>query len=230
MTPDEFVVDERAVYLPAADVLVVADLHLGRDRTSDVSLPLGERADTGDRLAGLLDRHDPGTVVFAGDVLHSFGTVPDSVPESLADLQDLVAAHDATLRVLAGNHDTMLAALVDAPVLADLRLADGTVVTHGHEIPTTQADRYVVGHEHPAIRIEGARHPCALDCEDQYDGASVLVLPAFTRLASGTVVNGLSADESMSPLVTDLESCRPIVRTADGPLPFPPLGEFRSLL
>ena len=230
MTPDEFVVADRAVYLSASDALVVADLHLGRDRTSAVSLPLGERVDTGDRLAALLDRYAPATVVFAGDVLHSFGSLPDRVPDALDDLRSLVDAHDATLRVLAGNHDTMLATLVDAPVQAEHRLSDGTVVTHGHELPHTQAQRYVVGHEHPAITIEGVRHPCALDCEHQYDGASVLVLPAFTRLAKGTVVNRLSASESMSPLVTDLDACRPIVRTDDGPLAFPPLGEFRSLL
>ncbi|MFC6726418.1 metallophosphoesterase, partial [Halobium palmae] len=35
----------RAVFLPAAETLVVADLHVGRDENSGVEFPLGERAD-----------------------------------------------------------------------------------------------------------------------------------------------------------------------------------------
>jgi len=230
VTESGFVIADRAAVLPDADALVLADLHLGRDSTSAVELPMGERADVLDRIATLLDEYEPATVVLAGDVLHSFATVPPDVPATVGGLEGMVHDAGADLRVLAGNHDTMLASLVGGPVEGARRLSDGTVVVHGHDVPALAADRYVVGHEHPAIVIEGARRPCALDCDDQYRGASVLVLPAFSRFAKGTTVNSMDRDGAMSPLVTDVDRCRPIVIAADSAVTFPPLGEFRSLL
>ena len=79
---------DRAVYLPAADALVLADVHLGRSATSNVEFPLGERRDVRERMIGLLDETDPATVVVAGDLLHSYSTVPLGVREAVSALAD----------------------------------------------------------------------------------------------------------------------------------------------
>ncbi|UWG47470.1 putative phosphohydrolase, MPP superfamily [Halanaeroarchaeum sp. HSR-CO] len=221
---------DRAAYVTAADALIVADLHLGQDRSSAVELPVGEHDDILGRLETTLQDVEPATVVLAGDLLHSFDRVPTGVSETLGDIRRVVDRSPADLVVLEGNHDTMLSTLVEAPIQSAHRLADGTVVVHGHREPIETADRFVVGHEHPAIRIEGRRYPCALDCSNQQAGNDVFVLPAYTRLARGTLVNDLDAGESLSPLLTDLGECRPIVSLDDEPLEFPPLTEFRSLL
>jgi len=106
------------------------------------------------------------------------------------------------------------------------------LVTHGHEAPEAAAERYLVGHDHPAIEIEGRRRPCYLYGEGLYRGADVLMLPAFTRLAAGTPVNGARDGDLMSPLARRIGAFRPLVRdeTADETLSFPALSEFRSLL
>jgi len=107
------------------------------------------------------------------------------------------------------------------------------VVRHGHDAPPAEeaAGLYVVGHDHPAIEIEGKRRPCWLYAEDAFRGADVLMLPAFTRLAAGVEVNDMSAREFQSPFVADADPFRPIVARADGDaVEFPPLGEFRRLL
>jgi putative SbcD/Mre11-related phosphoesterase len=228
-TPEwvEFV--RRAAYLPAADALVFADVHAGRDAASDVALPLGEREDLLDRLRGHLDRFAPGRVVLAGDLLHVHGSVPEGVRETVHDLLAAVEETGATLDVLAGNHDTMLAAVgVDA--VDHVELSDGTVVCHGHEAPPTGAERYVVGHQHPAVEIEGQRHPCFLYGPAQYDGRDVLVLPAFTRLASGTPVETLSDGTAVSPLLAEPAGYRPVVVSEGEALGFPALGDLRGLL
>lgn len=231
MEPFEDVVyDDRAVYLQSADTLVLADLHVGRDASSDVELPMGEGTDLAERLAAVLERHEPSTVVVAGDLLHSFGTVPYGVPKTLDRLESTVAAADADLTVVTGNHDTILEDIADIETRPVLELDAETVVHHGHERPGVQANRYVIGHEHPAIYIEGDRHPCFLECRNQHDGAAVLVLPAFNRFAVGTVVNELSARDCMSPLLVNMDDCRPVVRTADQTLSFPGLGTLRSHL
>ena len=249
----------RAVYLPGPDALVVADLHVGRGEASAVSLPLGERADLTDRLGALLDRFGPATLVVAGDVVHTFDRVSDRALETLRAVREACAARGADLRLVAGNHDTALAAAWDDPVResvvletpadrvgpaataetdASTETAEGdgvartTVVCHGHEAPSVAADRYVFGHVHPTIEIEGDRRPCFLFGAGTYRGADVLLLPAFTRLAAGVPVNDAATAGLDSPLVTDAADLAPVVYDGESEeaLRFPPLGEFRGLL
>ncbi|MFB6153369.1 MAG: metallophosphoesterase [Halodesulfurarchaeum sp.] len=225
--------DRRAIYLPDVGTLVLADLHVGRDATSEVELPMGERNDLRDRLESLLDTYSPERVVFAGDILHSFGSVPYGVPRTVDLLVETVEASGASLVLVGGNHDTLLDSFVDHRVTDGHNVDDGVAIHHGHVVPDAakwDTDSLIIGHEHPAITIEGARHPCFLSCPEQHDGRALLVLPAFNRFARGTLVNGLTASDSMSPLLTDAAGCRPIVRTEDETLRFPPLGELRSQL
>ena len=240
---------DRAAYLPTEDALVVADLHVGRDAESAVELPLGERADLTERLAALLAEFGPAEVVVAGDLLHAFDGVPEGVRETVRALREAVEAVGAKLVVVRGNHDSMLDTVLDArggdsaalTVTEEYRLGD-TLVLHGHAEPAsdvdseegteTEAERYVVGHDHPAIEIEGQRHPCLLYGPGAFRGADVVMLPAFNRLAPGTTVNGMWSRDFQSPVVTDADSLRPVVWDSDSEeaLSFPPLGEFRRML
>ena len=222
---------DRSIYLPRTETLVVADLHVGRDATSDVELPMGEQSDIRSRLWAILESHDPERVVLAGDVLHSFGSIPHGVPETITTIRETIDEFDAGIVALRGNHDTMLESLLDEDVVrSSIVLEDGTVVHHGHEIPESKGDRYVIGHEHPTIEIEGDRHPCFLDGRAQYEGADVLVLPSFNRFVVGTPVNGMRTTDSMSPLLTNVSACRPVVRTSDETLRFPRLEALGSFL
>ncbi|MFB6172859.1 MAG: metallophosphoesterase [Haloarculaceae archaeon] len=219
--------DDRALLVD--DTLVVADLHVGTEASS-VELPLGERADLVDRLAALLVRHDPRTVAFAGDLLDSFGSIPRGVPETVQELTATVREAGARVVATPGNHDQMLAGLWPDPTTAEYAVEPDTVVLHGHEPPETDARRYVVGHEHPTIEIEGQRRPCYLVGEQAV--GEVVMLPAFTHLVRGVDVGRMRTHEFQSPLVTDADALRPVVWDADAaePVSFPPLGEFRGLL
>ncbi|MCD2201143.1 metallophosphoesterase [Halobacterium sp. KA-4] len=228
-TPSWLAFGERAAYLPEADALVLADVHVGRDAASDVALPLGERTDLVERLDTLLAEFEPATVVVAGDLLHVHGTIPDGVRSTVDAIETAVRGADAAFRVVRGNHDSMLDAVgIDAE--ESVVLADGTAVWHGHDDPPVDAERYVVGHEHPAVEIEGTRHPCFLYGPRQHEGSDVVVLPAFTRLAPGTLVNGLRRDDSLSSMLSDPDGFRPVVVSEGETLAFPALGDLRGLL
>lgn len=223
----------RTAYFPASDALVLADLHLGRGAASNVEAPIDGGGDAVDRLADVLERTSPETVVVAGDLLHSFSYVPRGVERSLSALEAVAAAADADFVVAPGNHDAMLAETFDGETAAEYPLADGdTVVLHGHEAPERDADRYVVGHDHPALSVDGRKVPCFLYGPGAFRGSDVLVLPAFTRLAPGSTVNGMYGRDFQSPLVTDAGAFHPAIRdeSADETLWFPPLKRCRSLL
>jgi hypothetical protein len=227
--PGDVTYRDRAVFLERDETLVLADLHVGRDATSDVAFSLGERADLTNRLEALLERFSPETVVFAGDLLHSFSVIPAEVPETVDALRGAVQDAGARVVVTPGNHDTMLPSLWDGPTETAFRV-DDSLVCHGHELPEAEAARYVVGHDHPKITIEGRDHPCYL--RGEFRDGEVLMLPAFTKLAGGVSVNRMRTADFQSPLVTDASALRPVVlSTGSGEArEFPPLGEFRRLL
>ncbi len=220
-------VADRALVL--GETLVIADLHVGRGPSSNVELPVGDGSDMIERFESLLATHDPAEVVVAGDLLHSFRTVPRTVRDVVDALAS--AAREAGTRpvVVPGNHDTMLDSVWSGPTVESHRIS-GTVVCHGHVAPDTDAERYVIGHDHPTITIEGQRRPCLLAGEGVYRGADVVMLPAFNRLLRGVEVNEMSAADFMSPLVTDADAFAPVVFDDGEPLVFPPLGEFRHQL
>jgi putative SbcD/Mre11-related phosphoesterase len=227
---------DRALRL--GETLVLADLHVGRGADSDVEIPVGDGADMVERFGALLDRFDLEEAVVAGDLLHSFRTVPRTVRETVDGLARTAREAGVRLVVTPGNHDTMLDAVWDGPTVDSYRVGD-TVVCHGHVEPGAEggdtpdgADRYIVGHDHPTIAIEGQRRPCYLAGEGVYRGADVVMVPGFNRLLQGVEVNGMAADGFMSPFVCDADALAPVVRdeAADETLTFPPLGEFRHRL
>ncbi|WP_224447454.1 metallophosphoesterase [Haloprofundus salilacus] len=238
----DFVLADRAVFLPASKTLVVADLHVGRDEASEVEFPLGERADLRERFAALLDRFSPAEAVFAGDVLHSFSRASAATTESLDEL--VTACRDRGVRpvLVVGNHDTMLDSVWDGTLYDEYLLgrkaggdgddSDRILVCHGHAEPDGDADCYVVGHDHPTITIEGQRRPCFLYGPKTYRDSDVLMLPAFSCLAPGVEINGMRTRDFQSPLVTDADALRPLVydEPGDEALRFPPLGKLRRLL
>ncbi|MBZ6496046.1 metallophosphoesterase [Natrinema longum] len=228
-----FLLYDRAVFVPAAETLVLADTHLGKAAASRVDAPLDDGTDTLERLDRLLADTEPATVVIAGDLLHSFSRIPRGVKDDVGRLVDAVDGAGADLLVTPGNHDTMLEAVFDGETTAEYALADGeTVVCHGHARPDAAADRYIVGHDHPAISIDGRKRPCFLYGPATDDGTDVLVLPAFTRLAAGSTVNGMDGSDFQTPLVRNADAFHPAVRddSSGDVLWFPPLGACRRLL
>jgi len=220
---------DRAVLLE--DVLVVADLHVGRGAASNVELPVGEGEEMVDRFEALCQRHHPAEIVVAGDLLHSFDSVPRLVEETVAGLK--AAARDVGARVVVtpGNHDTMLDAVWAGPTTPEYRIGD-TVVCHGHVDPAADADRYIVGHDHPTITIEGQNRACYLAGDGVYEDADLVMLPAFNRLLAGATINAMSSADFLSPLVGRAGHLKPVVcdEQAGEMLEFPPLSEFRHRL
>ncbi|WP_338741891.1 metallophosphoesterase [Haloplanus salilacus] len=220
----------RAAYLPAAEAVVVADLHAGRAAASNVGLLLDERAGLRDRLGRVVEATDPETVVFAGDLLHRFGDPTPRAVGTIRSLAGLVRAAGARPIAVAGNHDGGLAAAWPGPVHDAYRLGDGTVVCHGHDSPEMAGGRYVCGHLHPALTAAGRKRDCFLAGDGQVRGRPVLVLPAFSTFARGLRIE--RRERIDSPLVTDLDTLRPGVVDDDAgeTLWFPPLGESRRHL
>ena len=209
---------ERAVYIPAVDLLVCADLHLGRGDGPGYHLPLGDPEPMVRALDRLLARFAPAEVIVAGDIVDRFGPPDAATRTMLETIRSRCARAGARLQLVAGNHDRGFAAVADPPLPTEL--ARGTdqqvVICHGDSLPTMEGDLIVYGHDHPTLTVEGARYPCILEGHTAA-GSTLCQLPSFSPAVTGVRVGpdraGLRSPLSQAatwlrPIVTDPESGR----------------------
>jgi DNA ligase-associated metallophosphoesterase len=183
---------ERCAYLPAHDLLLVADAHIGKAqsfRRLGVPVPSGTTAGTLARLDAALAATGAGHVVFLGDLLHA---ARGRTPGTEAAFSAWRERHPAlVLTLVRGNHDrhagdppaAWRVQCVDAP----WRLpAPGALALDHHPDPLPGA--YVLaGHVHPAVVLGGRAHQrLRLPCF--HLGAAVGVLPAFGEFTGAHVV------------------------------------------
>ncbi|KGQ18107.1 Phosphoesterase [Lysobacter dokdonensis DS-58] len=180
---------DRALYWPARNRLLLADLHLGKaDIFRRLGIPLpsgGTRLDLA-RIAALAETTGADTAWVLGDFLH--GGIES--PQWREGWEAFRAAHpQLRIGVLAGNHDR---ALVRANLEIDLL---GDSVDDGpfslRHAPDPRAPAHVLcGHLHPTVRIEGfpGRWP-AFWLQER-----TCVLPAFSAFTGGRTPESNAGD------------------------------------
>jgi DNA ligase-associated metallophosphoesterase len=169
-----------ALYWPEHGLLAVADLHLEKGSSfaaRGVPLPPYDSAATLSRLALVIARYAPRTVVALGDSFHDGG--------GPARLRDADRAALATMQRgrdwlwIAGNHDPDPADGIGGRFLPTLMLGG---LTFCHE-PRRRGDGEIAGHLHPVARIARRGRAVSRRCFAS-DGAR-MVMPAFGAYAGG---------------------------------------------
>lgn len=159
-----------ALFWPCQDMLIVADLHLGKSermaRRGGALLPPFETRETLARLAAELDMLRPSRLVLLGDIFDD-DTAAQELSQTDQDLLDRVTGCCTTI-MIAGNHDPLQG--------ADTHLEKGIALRH---ISDDGPD--ISGHFHPKFRIAGRSRPSFLV------GSGHLILPAFGRYTGGLV-------------------------------------------
>ena len=187
----------RALYRPASQALLVADLHLGKGdvfRRAGIGLPAGGTGHDLARLGALLDAHPVRTLWILGDLLH--GAVNDAA--WVRQWRQWRLRHAGLdIAVIRGNHDRALQA--DTLQVRDAGNAfdDGRLILRHDPIAVT--DRHVLcGHIHPQCELPGVprRFPAF------WLRGEVTVLPAFSHFTAG-VTPVLRRGERLVPCVEE---------------------------
>ncbi|NJE54945.1 metallophosphoesterase [Thermococcus sp. 21S9] len=167
--------------------LIIADLHLGYEiamAREGFYLPRVFHEVVGD-LKELIKREGPKRLIINGDLKHSFIPEWRERAELKAFFEEIVPLVDEVVLVR-GNHDvgTLWLRELGVEVVDELDLGKWKLV-HGHKV--VEGERFIIGHEHPAIRLRdevGAivKVPAFLL------GEKLIVLPAFSPWAYGNDV------------------------------------------
>ncbi|TYT26422.1 ligase-associated DNA damage response endonuclease PdeM [Luteimonas viscosa] len=171
---------DRALYWPARDRLLVADLHLGKGdtfRAAGIAVPSGGTAHDLARLDALLALTSASSLWILGDFLHARRhAAVDAAWRAFRE-----AHREVAMAVVPGNHDRAF----DADVAGVARAREGHVeppFEFRHAPPHKLVpDRHVLcGHVHPVLRLPPlGRHPLF------WLRPGITVLPAFSAFTGG---------------------------------------------
>lgn len=173
----------KALWLPEARLLCVADMHLGKAeriaRREGRLTPPYETAETLGRLGDLIAAHGPRIVVCLGDSFDDDTAAEDLDEAARQTLAGLMAGRRWVW--IAGNHDPAPIGL-GGEHRADLRLGD--LVFRHVAAPDLDEAGEISGHHHPKVWLRGPGRPAFLA------DARRVILPAF-----GAYVGGLDASD-----------------------------------
>ncbi|RME31334.1 metallophosphoesterase [Candidatus Woesearchaeota archaeon] len=240
-----FLADGSALFLEESRSLVVSDLHIGYEeesREEGVLLLNEQRAYLQAELRRLIERHNPSCVIINGDVKHAFGRISE---QEWSDVTGLISALKkmTTVRIIGGNHDTLLAPILRRVGLAlePAAIIGDTLVVHGdatlEELVEKKALRHeqlagvhtiVCGHEHPALRLSDGVRVESLKCflVGKLGEKTCIVTPAFTPHASGIDV---LREEPLGPLLSSFDGFTAFGVIEGSCIKFGPVEQLRAL-
>lgn len=169
---------EKAMFIPEVNTLVVSDLHIGKTayfRKKGIALPFSEKDKTIKNLKLLIEKLIPETLIFLGDLFHSFD---ESI---IPQLEDCLSYFPEIQTILVkGNHDVFPVRVYQNLKLTITETWNYKNLMFTHEpMEVIEEGKYnIAGHIHPAVRVTGkGRQSMRLPCF--YFGKSLALMPAF---------------------------------------------------
>ncbi|MGH6986140.1 MAG: ligase-associated DNA damage response endonuclease PdeM [Caulobacteraceae bacterium] len=170
-----------ALWIEAARMLVVADLHLEKGSAYAARgqmLPPFDTVDALGRLEAEVADAAPSTIVFLGDSFHDVAALARLEASATKRVRAISAA--ARLIWIEGNHDRAVLGALPGEALAELRVGSLLLV---HEPAGFRGLGEVAGHLHPCAKVRSAAGALRRRCFVT-DGRRI-VLPAFGAYAGG---------------------------------------------
>lgn len=172
-----FLLPEKAIYWPAKEMLLIADLHFGKTthfRNNGIAVPKNASNKNWKQLHQLLRLHQPKRLCFLGDLFHSKQNKEWDV------FGELISSYDSIhFELVRGNHDILNPDDYQAlglQVYPKNLVEDPFLLSHE---PIENCDLYnLAGHIHPGVKLrakgkQSYKAPCF------YLGEKNAILPAF---------------------------------------------------
>ena len=164
-----------AAYWPEQEILLVADVHLGKIshfRKHGSAVPVKAITENFVRLDQIIKDFDPEHILFLGDLFHS------SLNMEWEIFVEWVSSLDNQVHLIAGNHDIISPLRyeeIGIDIYSELKITDFLLTHH----PVEHESLFnICGHVHPGFKIRGGgRQFLKLPCF--YRSQNQMILPAF---------------------------------------------------
>ncbi|MEM9545115.1 MAG: ligase-associated DNA damage response endonuclease PdeM [Bacteroidota bacterium] len=183
---------EKAIHLPRHNMLLIADLHLGKVehfRKHGIGIPSGASKQDLSKLKQLVQRVNAQEVVFLGDLFHS------DFNKAWFDFQQLLQELSAyNFHLVIGNHDILDESKYEKMKICYQMEVGNLILTHEPMDVIIEDNYNLCGHIHPGVRLTGkGRQNLRLPCF--YFGAHTGILPAFGSFTGLHVLKPLEDDK-----------------------------------
>jgi DNA ligase-associated metallophosphoesterase len=176
--------------------LVVADLHLGKERAfrqHGLAVPDGPTAEALHRLSGEVEEAQARRLVFLGDLFHHADAIAGVTFDALRDWREKRPWLEVLL--VQGNHDRIPAELRDA-IATSHSLTIGELALFHH--PKDPSVPHLAGHLHPAVLITDGPDTERVRCFWRHRDR--LILPSFSAFTGCATVTPARGDEVFIPV------------------------------
>jgi len=214
---------DTALWFEAEKVLVINDLHIGYEESlhrKGILVPRFQLEQIINKVKLILGKVKPAQVIINGDLKHEFGKVLRQEWREVLEFLDFLLRNVSEVIIIKGNHDPIIKPIADKRgiVVVNEYKIGNTLIVHGDELVETEAERIVIGHEHPAVTIrEGSKwekYKCFLKGtwkgrgkgkESKKLGKSkeLIAVPSFNPLLEGTDV---LKEQLLSPFLDDIKN------------------------
>ncbi len=182
------VLPEKAMLIPEYGLLVVSDIHLGKDihfRSYGIPIPSQVGDKTFSALDDLLTKYTFNTVLFLGDLFHSLKNKSFETFASWIEKWD----DAASFKLILGNHDMYPTADYEGIGLQSLSQYTAGSLLFEHQHRAVTDDFYhISGHIHPAVRLKGkGKQSMKLPCF--WFSSQFAILPAFGHFTGTYVID-----------------------------------------
>lgn len=169
---------EKAVFWPEQNLLLVADLHLGKDdhfRASGIQVPSGSDDQTFLVLERLLEAYPTSDLYALGDTFHGRFSLSTGL---LSSLESFLGRFGSRCRFIAGNHDRHVLGQSTPVRFEGPQEVGGFRLDHQ---PSTGVDTPTIcGHIHPGLLLASGRGKAAS-------------APAFVAIGSNLILPALGS-------------------------------------
>ncbi len=187
---------EKALYWQKRNVLIVADLHIGKSahfRKHGIAVPGKVNKSNLDKLSGILESTDTDHLVILGDLFHS-----DINREWEQFVSWRKNYRELEVSLVIGNHDILKKEHYHTGRINLFKkmTLDPFVLVHDiNDIQNPQSYKHYIlsGHIHPAVKLKGqGRQTLKLPCF--YFGNNYGILPAIGNFTGTAVIEPKSDD------------------------------------
>src|SRR3989344_788893 len=175
------------------EILVINDLHLGYEealRIKGVLVPKFQLEEILKIMKKILARIKPKKIIINGDLKHEFGRVLRQEWKEVLQFLDFLLLRCPKIIIIKGNHDPIIQPIAEKrgiTVVNEYNI-DDILILHGDVLVKTEANRIIIGHEHPAIKLhensKWEKYKCFL--KGAWQGKELIAVPSFNPLLEGT--------------------------------------------
>jgi putative SbcD/Mre11-related phosphoesterase len=199
-----------AIYFKELDLIAISDLQIGYEThlaQKGIFVPQVQIKQLIKNLREILFIKKAKRLLINGDLKHEFSKPTLQEIREIKEFLSFSKSMFKEIIIVKGNHDNYILNILEEmefPVYDPYYEEEGYCFFHGDkEIDLPECKYLIIGHEQPMILLKYGFDKLKVKAFliGKFENKTLIVLPAFSTIASGSEINILSKDELLSPLL-----------------------------